>query len=152
MDDTPVAREPRFDTRRVAAEAHQALVELDSVIDLDSALWDLVKIRASILNGCAFCIQLHTQDALKAGERAERLFALGAWEESPFFTARERAALGFTDAVTRLPQGGIGDDVYDEARAHLDEAELPQLLFAVVSINAWNRLAVATRKRTLPAR
>jgi AhpD family alkylhydroperoxidase len=149
--DATVAHAQRFDTRRVAAEAHGAMVALDDTVDLDPQLRELVKIRASMLNGCAFCIQLHTQDALAAGERAERLFALAAWDESPFFTARERAALRFADAVTQLAPGGVSDEVYDEARAHFDEAELAQLLFAVVAINAWNRLAVASRKLTRPA-
>jgi AhpD family alkylhydroperoxidase len=150
--DAPVVHEQRFDTRRVAAEAHQALLALDAVVQLDPVLRELVRTRASILNGCAYCIQLHTQDALAAGERDERLFALGAWQESSFFTARERAALRFTDAVTQLAPGGVSDEAYDEACAHFDEAELAQLLFAVVAINAFNRLAVTTRKRTLPAR
>jgi AhpD family alkylhydroperoxidase len=150
--DAPIVHEQRFDTRRVAAEAHQALVALDAVIQLDPRLRELVKIRASILNGCAYCVQLHTQDALAAGEDVERLFALGAWRESSFFTARERAALRFTDVVTELPQDGVSDDVYDEVRAHFDEDEVPQLLFAVVAINAWNRLAVTSRKRPLHSR
>jgi AhpD family alkylhydroperoxidase len=150
--DAPVAQEQRFDTRRVAAEAHGALAALDSVIELEPALRELIKIRASILNGCAYCIQLHTQDALAAGERAERLFALGAWHESSFFTARERAALRYCDTVTELAPGGVTDEVYEEAQRFFDENELPQLLFAVVAINAWNRLAVATRKRPPPAK
>jgi AhpD family alkylhydroperoxidase len=144
--DAPVVHEQRFDTRRVAADAHKAMAALDAVIDLDQSLRELVRIRASILNGCAYCIQLHTQDALRAGESQHRLFALGAWEESPFFTARERAALRFTDAVTRLEDGHVPDEVYEEAAQRFDDAELAQLLFAVVAINAWNRLAIATRK------
>jgi len=149
--DAAVAHEQRFDTRRAAAEQHRALAALDAAVDLDPALRELVRVRASMLNGCAYCIQLHTRDALAAGERAERLFALAAWEESPFFTARERAALRFTDVVTELPQGGVGDDVYAEAASHFDEHELAQLLFAIAAINAWNRLAVATRKPAQPA-
>jgi AhpD family alkylhydroperoxidase len=149
--DAPVVHEQRFDTRRVAADAHKAMAALDAVIELDQSLRELVRIRASILNGCAYCIQLHTHDALAAGERAERLFALAAWQESSFFTARERAALRFTDSVTELGPDGVVDDVYDEARAHFDEAELAQLLFAVAAINAWNRLAVATHKLTVSA-
>jgi AhpD family alkylhydroperoxidase len=150
--DALIVHEQRFDTRRAAAEAHRALAALDAVIELDPRLRELVKIRASILNGCAYCIQLHTQDARAAGEDVERLFALGAWQESPFFTARERAALRFTDVVTELPPGGVADEVYDEVRAHFDESEVPQLLFAVVAINAWNRLAVTSRKRPVHSR
>lgn len=135
-----------MDTRRTAPVQHKALAALDAAITLDSALNDLVKIRASFLNGCAYCIQLHTQDALQAGESLHRLFALGAWEESPFFTARERAALRFTDAVTHLHEGHVPNEVYEEAAEQFDEGELAQLLFAVVAINAWNRLAISTRK------
>jgi len=120
--------------------------ELDAAISLDPALRELVKIRASILNGCAYCIQLHTQEALAASEAPHRLFAVAAWEESPFFTKRERAALRFTDAVTSLADGHVSDAVYDEASTHFAEDELAQLLFAIVAINAWNRLAISTRK------
>ena len=135
-----------MDTRRAAPEQHRAMVELDAAVTLDPALRELVRLRASILNGCAYCIQLHSRDALAAGEQPHRLHAVAAWEESPFFTARERAALRFTDAVTNLGDGHVSDDVYEEASEHFDEAELAQLLFAAVAINAWNRLAIATRK------
>jgi AhpD family alkylhydroperoxidase len=122
------------------------MVALDAAIDLDAALRELVKVRASLVNGCAFCIQLHTQDALAAGERPERLFALGAWEESPLFTTRERAALEFTDAVTDIQDGHVPDEVYERAAQEFEPPELARLLFAAVAINAWNRLAIATRK------
>ncbi len=144
--DTPVVRAQRLDTRRSAKHAHEALLALDASIELEAGLRELVKIRVSIVNGCAYCIQLHTGDALAAGERQERLFALAAWDESPLFTARERAALRLADAVTHLPPGGVSDEVYEEASEHFTEEELGQLLFAVVAINAWNRLAVTTRK------
>lgn len=135
-----------MDTRRTAPVQHKAMLALDAAISFDPALRELVRIRASLLNGCAYCIQLHTQDALQAGESLHRLFALGAWEESPFFTARERAALRFTYAVTNLHDGHVPNQVYEEVAAHFDDAELAQLLFAVVAINAWNRLAISTRK------
>ena len=122
------------------------MLALDQAVSLDPALRELVRLRASILNGCAYCIQLHSQDALAAGEQPHRLHALAAWEESPFFTTGERAALRFTDAVTNLADGHVADEVYEEAAEHFDEAELAQLLFAIVAINAWNRLAIATRK------
>lgn len=105
-----------------------------------------MKVRASLANGCAYCIQLHTEDALAAGEKLDRLFALGAWRESPLFTPRERAALAFTDAVTDIGDGHVPDEVYDQAAEEFDDGELAQLLFAVVAINGWNRLAIATRK------
>jgi AhpD family alkylhydroperoxidase len=147
-----VVPEQRMDTRRTAPDQHRAMVAFDGAIVFEPLLRELVKIRASMLNGCAYCVQLHTQDALAAGERPHRLFALAAWEESSFFTARERAALRFTDAVTNLHEGHVPDDVYEEASEHFAESELAQLLFAVVAINAWNRLAIATRKTPLPPR
>src|SRR5262245_19938752 len=122
------------------------MLALDGAVTLDPALPELVRLRASILNGCAYCVQLHSQDALAQGESERRLFALAAWEESPYFTPRERAALRFTDAVTNLADGHVPDEVYEHACEHFDQAELAQLLFAVVAINAWNRLAIATRK------
>ena len=135
-----------MDTRRAAPDLHGAMLALDAAISLDPPLRELVRLRASILNGCAYCIQLHTQDALAAGEEEHRLFAVAAWEESPFFSERERAALRFTDAVTNVQEGHVPDEVYEEAARHFDEADLAQLLFAAVAINAWNRLAIATRK------
>jgi AhpD family alkylhydroperoxidase len=147
-----VVPEQRMDTRRAAPELHKGMLELDAAISFDPPLRELVKVRASILNGCAYCIQLHTQDALRAGEQQHRVFALAAWEESPFFTARERAALGFTDAVTNLHEGHVPDEVYEQASEHFESEELAELLFAIVAINAWNRLAIATRKTPLPPR
>jgi len=140
----------RMDTRRAAPELHRAMLALDAAISFDPPLRELVRLRASILNGCTYCIQLHTQDALKAGEQPHRLFAVAAWEEAPFFDARERAAFRFTDAVTHLHEGHVPDDVWLEAADHFAEAELAELLFAVVAINGLNRLAIATRK-TPPA-
>src|SRR5919204_2305193 len=142
----PVVPQQRMDTRRTVPDLHRAMVALDDAISLDPPLRELVRLRASILNGCAYCIQLHTQDALAAGEEEHRLFAVAAWEESPFFSERERAALRFTDAVTNVQEGHVPDYVYEEAARHFDEADLAQLLFAAVAINAWNRLAIATRK------
>jgi AhpD family alkylhydroperoxidase len=142
----------RMDTRRDAPDLHKALLALDAAISFDPPLRELVKIRGSIVNGCAYCVQLHTQDALAAGEQPHRLFALTAWEEAPFYTARERAALRFTDAVTSLHEGHVPDDVWEAAAEHFESAELAELLFAVVAINAWNRLAIATRKTPLPPR
>lgn len=147
-----VVPEQRMDTRRTAPELHKAMLELDAAISFDPPLRELIKVRTSILNGCTYCIQLHTQDALRAGVQQHRLFALAAWEEAPFFTARERAALGFTDSVTNLHAGHVPDDVYDHASEHFESEELGELLFAIVAINAWNRLAIATRKTPPPPR
>ena len=109
---------------------------------IDHELLELVKTRASMLNGCAFCLDMHTTDALGSGEDARRLFALAAWRESPFFTDAERAALALTDAVTRLDEGGVPDEVWDPVVAYYGEAPAAELVVAVATINVWNRLAV----------
>ena len=112
---------------------------------LDAALIELVKTRASQLNGCAFCIDMHTKDARAGGETEQRLYALSAWRETPFFTPRERAALAWTEAVTNIQQGHIGDDVYEQALREFGEADLVKLTLAITQINAWNRIAIAFR-------
>ncbi len=112
---------------------------------IDPVLFELVKLRASYLNGCAFCVDMHTKDARFAGESEQRLYAVPVWRDTPFFTARERAALEWTEAVTRLGPEGVPDAVYAAARAQFDEAELVRLTMVVVAINGWNRLSVAFR-------
>jgi AhpD family alkylhydroperoxidase len=113
---------------------------------LNHRLLELVKTRVSQLNGCAFCLDMHTKDARAAGESEQRLYALSAWRETPFFDARERAALAWTEAVTRLGEGQVPDDVYAEVRPHFDDQQLVDLTIAIVTINGWNRLAIAFRK------
>lgn len=112
---------------------------------IDPKIVELVKIRASQMNGCAFCLNMHVAEARAGGEREDRMHLLAAWHESPFFTPRERAALTWTEALTRLDQGHVSDEAYEAARAEFDEAELAQLTSAIVAINAWNRIAVAYR-------
>jgi AhpD family alkylhydroperoxidase len=112
---------------------------------LEPALIELVKTRASQLNGCAFCIDMHTKDARAAGETEQRLYGLNAWRETPFYTERERAALAWTEAVTLVSVGQVPDAVYEEAKAHFSEEELVNLTMAIVTINGWNRLAIAFR-------
>jgi AhpD family alkylhydroperoxidase len=112
---------------------------------MDPKLSELVKIRASQLNGCAYCIDMHTKDARLAGETEQRLYALSAWRETPFFTDRERAALEYTEAVTRVGDTHVPDEVFARVAALFDEDEVVALTFAVVVINAWNRLAVSFR-------
>lgn len=112
---------------------------------LEPSLLELVKIRASQINGCAYCIDMHTKDARLAGETEQRIYALSAWRETPFFTERERAALEWTEAVTRVSETHVPDEVYEHVRRHFNEAEIVALTFAVVIINGWNRLAVAFR-------
>ncbi len=112
----------------------------------DPALYELVKIRASQLNGCAFCLELHAREARAAGESEARLHLLAAWRESPLYTARERAALAWTEAVTLLATRGVSDDVYDEVCRWFGDHEVVALTLAINTINSWNRLAVSFRK------
>jgi AhpD family alkylhydroperoxidase len=138
------AIEPRLAVGRAAPAPYRALDAFDRSIDLDPRLRELVRIRVSQLNGCAYCLDQHVRDALAAGEGERRLATLAAWRESVFFTARERAALALAEQVTLIGQGGVSDDVWEEAASQLTEGELAQLLLAIVAINAWNRVAIAT--------
>lgn len=112
---------------------------------LEPALRELVKTRASQINGCAYCIDMHTKDARAHGETEQRLYALNAWRETPFYTARERAALEWTEELTLLSEREVSDEVYARTREHFSESEMIQLTLAVVQINGWNRFAVAFR-------
>jgi AhpD family alkylhydroperoxidase len=112
---------------------------------IERTIYELVKIRASQINGCAACIDMHTKDARARGETEQRIYALNAWRETPFFTDRERAALEWTEAVTRVGDTHVPDDVYARVREQFDEAGLLALTFAVVVINSWNRLSIAFR-------
>jgi AhpD family alkylhydroperoxidase len=135
----------RIDAQKLSAEPQRALLALEKYVancGLERSLRELVKIRASQINGCAYCIDMHTQDARAAGETEQRIYALNAWRETPFFSERERAALAWTEAVTNIA-GGVSDAVYEEARRHFDEQELVNLTWAVAAINAWNRMAIS---------
>jgi AhpD family alkylhydroperoxidase len=113
---------------------------------LEQSLIELVLMRVSQLNGCAYCLDMHSKDARAAGETEQRLYVLQAWREAPFYSARERAALGWAEAVTRLdPIHGVPDDVYEAARAEFDEDQLIGLNMAVILINSWNRIAIPSR-------
>lgn len=113
---------------------------------LEPALLELVRLRASLINGCAYCVDVHTKDARARGETEQRLFALPVWRETPFFSERERAALAWTEAVTEIGRAGVGDALYAEALALFGEKDLVDLTMAVIAINAWNRLAVPFRR------
>jgi AhpD family alkylhydroperoxidase len=122
-----------------------ALVSISAAVaasGLDRKIVDLIKVRASQINGCAFCLHMHTAEAKQAGETDARLHVLAAWQESPYFTERERAALAWTEALTRL-EHGVPDKVFEQASAQFSEPELAQLTSEIVAINAWNRIAVA---------
>ncbi|MDQ0751923.1 AhpD family alkylhydroperoxidase [Streptomyces africanus] len=137
----------RMNFSTVAPKVFKAVLALDTAAreGLDPVLLELVQIRASQINHCAYCIDYHTSDARKAGETEERIYQLSAWEESSLYTEKERAALALTEAVTLLPQG-VSDEVYSEAAKHFDDKELAQLIALIFTVNAWNRMNVTTRK------
>ncbi len=147
---TYAAEQPvRLEWALHAPEVYKAMVRLDSAAKkgLDPKLYELVKIRASQINHCAFCLDMHTKDALAAGESVERIVQLAAWEESRhFYTEKELAAIELTEAVTVLTDGFVPDEVYERAAKAFDEAELSQLIAAITVINAWNRFGVTCRK------
>jgi AhpD family alkylhydroperoxidase len=140
---------PRFDiAKHMKSAAVQAMLKLSHTVEtsgLERSLLELVKIRASQINGCAYCLDMHTKDARALGEAEQRIYGLSAWRETPYFTPRERAALSWTEAVTRVADTRVPDDVYEEVRPHFTEEELLSLTFEVVVINSWNRLAIASR-------
>jgi AhpD family alkylhydroperoxidase len=139
---------PRLHWAQLAPDVYKAMVRLDAAArqGLDPTLLELVKIRASQLNHCAFCLDMHTKDALAAGESVERIVQLGAWEESRhFYTEKELAAIELTEAVTLITDGFVPDEVYERAAEQFEEAELAQLIAAITVINAWNRFGVSTR-------
>jgi AhpD family alkylhydroperoxidase len=138
----------RLDYRKTFPAALQAMTSLEQAVegsDLEPALLELVKMRASQLNGCAYCLDMHSKDARARGENEQRLHVLAAWQEAPFYSERERAALAWCEALTLLPQTGAPDDVYALVREQFDDAELVALTLAIVAINGWNRFAVAFR-------
>jgi AhpD family alkylhydroperoxidase len=112
---------------------------------MEKSLLELIKIRASQINGCAFCIDMHTKDARKAGVSEQRIYMLNAWREAPFYSDEERAVLALTESVTLVTQGHVPDDVYSEAERHFDTKRLGEIIMAIVTINAWNRIAITTR-------
>jgi AhpD family alkylhydroperoxidase len=135
----------RIDIHKDAPELYRAYLKLDGAVAgsvLDDRLQDLVRIRASVINGCAYCVDMHTRDAQKAGEETPRLFAVAAWRESPLFDDRERAAFALTDAVTKISDPAGLDAAYEAAAEQFSTDELAALLYTIVTINGWNRLAV----------
>jgi AhpD family alkylhydroperoxidase len=139
----------RIDVNRyLSSDLGQAMLALSAAVGragLEPPLLELVRMRASQINQCAYCIDMHTKDARAQGETEQRLYALSAWRETPFYSERERAALEWTEAVTRVGETHVPDDVFDRTRQLFDESELVALTFAVVIINGWNRLAVSFR-------
>ncbi len=139
---------PRIDiTKYLSSGFGRAMLNLSAEVDakLDRPLFELVKIRASQINGCAYCIDMHTKDARRAGETEQRIYALNAWRETPFFSDRERAALEWTEHVTRVADAHVPDELYQRVSTQFDEAELVALTMGVIVINSWNRLSISFR-------
>ena len=139
----------RINYEKVAPEAIQAMRKVEEYVrssGLERSLLELVKLRASEMNGCAYCVDMHTKNARSQGESEQRLYAVVAWRDAPFFTERERAALAWTEAVTWVSWQHVPDDVYQTVRQHFSEKELLDLTMAVIAINGWNRLSIAFRR------
>ncbi|MCM3626095.1 carboxymuconolactone decarboxylase family protein [Paenibacillus glycanilyticus] len=139
--------EMRLDYMKVQPEAFQTLLKLEGYVKksgLDDSLLELIKVRASQINGCAFCLDMHTKDALAMGETTQRLFLLNAWREAPFYTDAERAALALTEAVTKISDAGVPQELYEQVRKHYDEGQYVNLIMAINAINSWNRIAIST--------
>src|SRR5262245_4154470 len=138
----------RFDYLRAAPGVYKAMTGLEQYLHdcgLEESLLHLIKLRASQINGCAYCLDMHSKDLRAAGETEQRLYSLDAWRECPYYTERERAALAWTEAVTLIADDHAPDAVHQEVRAHFSERELADLTLAVATINAWNRLSIAAR-------
>lgn len=138
----------RLNYAKAAPGVYEAMEALDQYLQnsgVEEPLLHLVRLRASQINGCAYCLDMHTKDLVALGEKEQRLYTLDAWQECPWYTQRERAALAWTEAVTLVADGHVPDAVYQEARAQFSEKELSDLTLAVATINAWNRLSIAAR-------
>src|SRR3954453_15002524 len=140
--------EPRLDRIKASPAAYKAMYALETYVKhtgLETSLLELVRFRASQINGCAYCLDMHSKDARAAGETEQRLYALNAWRETPFYTDRERAALAWTEAITLISEDHAPEEVYEEVKQRFTEEELVNLTLAIVSINGWNRLSIAFR-------
>ncbi|HEU4699575.1 MAG TPA: carboxymuconolactone decarboxylase family protein [Gemmatimonadales bacterium] len=138
----------RFDAANAAPGAYQAMLGLERYLhsaSIEAPLYHLIKLRASQINGCAYCIDMHWKDLRALGESEQRLYALSVWRECPWYSDRERAALAWTEAVTLVAEGQVPDAVYEAVRPHFSDTELADLTLAIATINAWNRLAIAAR-------
>jgi len=138
----------RINYNEKAPKALKGMMELEKYMqssDLEKTLYELVKMRASQINGCAYCLDMHSKDARAAGETEQRLYGLNAWREAPFYSDRERAALAWTEAVTKISENEVSDELYESVRQHFEEEELVTLTMAIVAINGWNRLAISFR-------
>ena len=139
----------RFNLSESDPKAYQAMLSLEKYIassGLDKNLYELIKTRASQINGCAYCINMHTRDAMKMGETAQRLFLLDAWRETNLYSEKERAVLALTEAMTLIADAAVPDEVYDAAKAQFTNKEFAAVMMAIVTINAWNRIAITSQK------
>jgi len=142
--------QPRLDYKQASPAAFKALLHTEQQVhasSLEASLIELVKTRASQINGCAYCLDMHTKDARAQGESEQRLYLLNAWREAPFYSDRERAALAWTEAVTEISVHGVSDELYEQVREHFDEQAIVDLTLAVIAINGWNRMAIAFRSK-----
>jgi len=138
----------RINIAEVEPNAYQAMFGLEKYLSsssLGKVLCDLIRLRASQINGCAYCIEMHSEEALKSGESTKRLFALSAWWESPLFSEKEVAALLMTDEITNISNKGLSDETYSRVEKHFNENEIAQLIMLIGTINTWNRMAVSTK-------
>ena len=139
----------RIDLLALAPEAYEAMRAIEAYIrksGLDRRLYELIKIRASQINGCIFCLHMHTREARALGETEQRIYGLSAWQEAPYYTEKERAALALTEAITLVAESRVPDEVFENARQHFDEKELAALIIGITNINGWNRWMVASRR------
>jgi AhpD family alkylhydroperoxidase len=143
---------PRFDLTQLNPEAYRHLTQMEALIarHVEPMLYHLIKLRASQINGCAFCLNMHTDQALHHGETPQRITALDAWEESPLFTDKERAALAWTEELTLIADSGAGKESFDALKAQFNDEEIGWLILAAAQINTWNRLAISTRAQYDP--
>ncbi len=138
----------RLDYFKIAPESMKGLLEIENYVaksGLDMTVFELVKTRASQINGCAYCIDMHTKDARSQGETEQRLYGLSAWKEAPFYSDKERAALEWTEALTLISENEVSDSLYEKVKKHFDDKMMIALTMAIVAINGWNRLAIAFR-------
>lgn len=132
-------------TNREVVKLMMGLEEYKKTTEIDSKLIELIKIRASQINGCAYCLDMHTKDARAMGETEQRIYCLSAWRESPFYSEPERAALELTEAVTAISANGVPDELYERVRLHFDEKQYIDLVTIIITINGWNRLAISAQ-------
>jgi AhpD family alkylhydroperoxidase len=141
--------EKRININTVSPEAYKAMYALEGFLaktEISKTLKELIKIRASLINSCAFCIDMHTKDAIKNGETTQRLFLIGAWHEAPgFFTEEEQIVLTMTEEITLITNGGLSDNTYRKALQFFSEKQIAEIIMAIVTINAWNRIAISTK-------